>query len=814
MSALKKRAKKAPSKHRPSAAKPPPHEGAFAANPVAGHPALPHSQAQTRLLALRTPAGPPVQMVVQDARKLYEAARYWCYVVSNRRRFAEKSRLELEDRSRDDLERLLGVKEEDLKRIAEPEQPLVEVAIPFYSEETGWEQRTLPWESLLSLATKRWRGEKRLTVIRHLDCAEQLTAREEQLGEALVITSAPGELGSRLDFKSEWHLVASSVAGKISSRRLENPARDRLEENVRLHRPGIVHLSGVDAHQGSDLLGLSGLSTRRDGFFLTDESGGPVSVEALPMAAAVTGGGTHRPRLVAFNCYYSGSRLAAMAVAQGAQLAIGFQDLIDDFAAEQFFAKFYQAWSRFDWQQVRMAFELARLLLVEQPPERQGGDAVLWSRQSLVALDTNALIATVVRKAKPWFQILNETVEILATRGKKTAPAPLSPLTPGSTPATSAPPPSLPGLPPPAVVADKLDVNVKTKARLNYAVLHNDQSLFEHFTVNKLGRDSWKPFVEVTVQLAMGDGVEPKYSSAGLFEVSSVDYRDLVRLCLAASLLRGRRESVKTTMYVEVKHEEDHQIKFDHKTTYPVELLPAEEWLDDDIDRQWIPSFVLPRDAAVQKILDKSVSYLRTLADNSGAGFDGYQQSEGSADPFGVVDCQARAIWSALLYEYPLSYINPPPTYTPKSQRLRSPTSVLEEHRGTCIDLALLFSSCLEYIGLLPVLFLIQGHAFPGYWRSIRGQKDFIETPPMTTATPGQPWMFGAGFFSGIALAIQKGELVPLETTEVTQLGSFQRAVELGMKNLVTPWGFDAMVDIQIARKNKITPLPVFHNQA
>ncbi len=34
---------------------------------------------------------------------------------------------------------------------------------------------------------------------------------------------------------------------------------------------------------------------------------------------------------------------------------------------------------------------------------------------------------------------------------------------------------------------------------------------------------------------------------------------------------------------------------------------------------------------------------------------------------------QARALWSVLVYDYDLAYIEPPPSYTAMSQRLQSP---------------------------------------------------------------------------------------------------------------------------------------------
>src|SRR5262249_51738656 len=96
--------------------------------------------------------------------------------------------------------------------------------------------------------------------------------------------------------------------------------------------------------------------------------------------------------------------------------------------------------------------------------------------------------------------------------------------------------------------------------------------------------------------------------------------------------------------------------------------------------------------------------------------FDGYQSVDGrDATP---VDEQVKAIWAALVNEYRLQYISPPPAYSTRTQRLRTPSDIVDSNSGTCIDLALLLASCLEYIDINPVLVLQEGHAFAGYWRS------------------------------------------------------------------------------------------------
>jgi hypothetical protein len=40
-------------------------------------------------------------------------------------------------------------------------------------------------------------------------------------------------------------------------------------------------------------------------------------------------------------------------------------------------------------------------------------------------------------------------------------------------------------------------------------------------------------------------------------------------------------------------------------------------------------------------------------------------------------------------------------------QRLRTPSMIVRDHSGTCVDLALFFAACLELVDIYPVIFLL-----------------------------------------------------------------------------------------------------------
>jgi hypothetical protein len=349
-------------------------------------------------------------------------------------------------------------------------------------------------------------------------------------------------------------------------------------------------------------------------------------------------------------------------------------------------------------------------------------------------------------------------------------------------------------------------------------MLHNNRELFDVFLLRNFTPE--KPHrIHVKVTLFVGTESYPCESSFVLRE----QVRDLskeIHVPLISILGRSVRESMRTSLYVSV--ECDGEVRYCQ--THPVTLLPIDEWRDDDDNRHWLPSFVLPRDPVVPRIVEAAQRYLMTLRDDPNAGFDGYQSyGDGSSDDPGVpIDLQVQALWSALLYELPLSYINPPPTFTASSQRLRAPSDVIGGKRGTCIDLALLMASCLEYVEIYPVIILLEGHAFPGYWRSERAHDAFERVLPPESIQQSEPdalrevtggqayaWLFDKSCYREVRECVQRNDLALLETVSLTQRSGFWDAIDEGQKNLRNRSDFQSMMDILLARESDVTPLPM-----
>jgi hypothetical protein len=99
-----------------------------------------------------------------------------------------------------------------------------------------------------------------------------------------------------------------------------------------------------------------------------------------------------------------------------------------------------------------------------------------------------------------------------------------------------------------------------------------------------------------------------------------------------------------------------------------------------------------------------------------------------------------------------------------QGQMIRAPADILTRRVGTCLDLALLFASCLEQAGLTIVV-LLEGHALVGFWLT---DQDF-STPVVDDA-------------QALRKRVQLQEMVLVETTMLTgdHPARFRQAVDAG----------------------------------
>jgi hypothetical protein len=773
------------------------------------------SSAAPAVVRIRMRAGGDVfvEQVRRDA-PIERIAAEWTYILRSRTRWVDDGAIRhaFRDRALADLERL-GVGRAFVEGMTACKHIEVELVDWDRGDETANRVHEaaaeLPWEYLLSAATRAVGRFQSILITRLVDNHKPARV-PPQPASVLFIESAPGRLEDLYDFELEQKRIRSAAGADPASP--DTPAArtwkvaatqsvSQLKKTVREGRWDAIHVTGLDTHQAGweiddfydpdrtpaawkKIFDASG--NVRDGMVLREPPLTELPVPYDDLAAAIVDP-RHPPSLVTLNLYYSGARIARELVRQGAHAALGFLDEIDDELAERFFQAFYLAWCRPDPDQtIPKAFIEAW--------QKMSGDGlhgtaiVIWMGHSVFdELPAGAAAAAAAAgAAEPDRQTILARQQLMP-------------------------------------IGELLQVDLEVDEEVNYSLLHNDRPLLAKLTLTKLVKERLED-IGVVVELNLGAQNYPfRFTQLALSE-PQLALASMVKIPLTAALPRSLRERVQSTVYVKVTCGG----RIAAEATRRVTLIPVDEWLDDTDNNPWLPSFVLPRDPAIAAIIASSRRYLVGIADDPAAGFDGYQSvDEDAADPSAGVDAQVRAIWTALVNEYRLQYINPPPAYSERTQRLRTPSDILASTSGTCIDLALLLASCLEYVDIYPVVVLLTGHAFVGYWRAEDPHEEFVrllrvpaEVPAVGSRTARSAaarlvdpygWRLTRQHYDEIMEYVTSGDLVLLEATYLTSASSFAEAVEEGRANLRSRREFDSLLDIRLARSAAppVTPLPI-----
>lgn len=221
--------------------------------------------------------------------------------------------------------------------------------------------------------------------------------------------------------------------------------------------------------------------------------------------------------------------------------------------------------------------------------------------------------------------------------------------------------------------------------------------------------------------------------------------------------------------------------------TQPIQILAYDQWAGTRALPELLAAFSMPNNPAVDVLVGKASKLLRKS--HPELSMDGYQSK--SRD---VVWKQVSALYSTLAAENP-QYAEPPASFGSDGQKIRTPDRILESKVATCLDLAMLFASCLEQAGLRPVVLIKKGHAWVGVW--------------LHQVSFSQPIVEDA---QEVRKRIASGEFLAFETTGValhhSHRPSLRIALERGLEHLQDEDEFLFAVDVFMARGAQIKPLP------
>lgn len=219
-----------------------------------------------------------------------------------------------------------------------------------------------------------------------------------------------------------------------------------------------------------------------------------------------------------------------------------------------------------------------------------------------------------------------------------------------------------------------------------------------------------------------------------------------------------------------------------------IDLLAYDEWSGVELMPEIIAAFITPNHPKIAEITGKASEYLYKW--NGSPSFTGYQRQNPNE-----VKKQMAAVFAAL-QEQNIAYNMPPASYECVGQRVRLPDSVLGQKCGTCLDLSVLYASCLEAVGLNPFIVFIKGHAFCGCWLE---DETFPEC--MTDDV--------SAVSKRTAEGIEEISLVECTDFVAGKAVEFDKAEKHAKDHLIEPRDFQCAIDVKRARGSGVRPIPM-----
>jgi len=324
-------------------------------------------------------------------------------------------------------------------------------------------------------------------------------------------------------------------------------------------------------------------------------------------------------------------------------------------------------------------------------------------------------------------------------------------------------------------------IEIESDATLGYASIQNSVPVLRSLRLTNHGTESVENLqVLITCNPRFAKGIKVRFDRLGPSETRRISPIDLHP---DHTFLAELQESVTATIKVSVLSGTE---ELAH-TGQPMEVLAYDQWAGTRALPELLAAFCMPNNPAVDLLIAAASKLLRSEFPE--LSMNGYQSK--SRD---VVWKQVSALYSTIC-AHSLQYAEPAASFGTDGQKIRTPERVLETRVATCLDLTMLFASCLEQAGLRAVVLMKEGHAWVGVWLHSACFPD-----PLTDDV------------QAVRKRVDSGEFLTFETTGVAQhpsrRPSLRIALEQGQAHLLEADSFRYAVDIHRARELQIKPLP------
>ena len=222
-------------------------------------------------------------------------------------------------------------------------------------------------------------------------------------------------------------------------------------------------------------------------------------------------------------------------------------------------------------------------------------------------------------------------------------------------------------------------------------------------------------------------------------------------------------------------------------SSHDISVLTFNEWGGSNVMPEMLAAFSTPNHPALNRIIRRSSEILDGWTGKPD--LNGYQDRDPNR-----VKYQMAAVFEAIA-ELGVTYCVNPASFEKEGQRIRTADEILSGGLGNCLDMTMLYVSCLECIGLHPLIIMTDDRAYAGCWLIQDSFADSVNDDPSLLS-------------KRIAAGINEILLVECTASNKGCTASFDSACMSAAQTLQAEH-FSFFIDVCRARASQIRPLPL-----
>ena len=330
-----------------------------------------------------------------------------------------------------------------------------------------------------------------------------------------------------------------------------------------------------------------------------------------------------------------------------------------------------------------------------------------------------------------------------------------------------------------------LTVSIKQIPLASFALAVNNVAIIRSITVRNNTPNNYEGLkVQVTFDPEFADSIVEHIVSLPAHESwSKPDFQPSIN----TSFLCNLTEKTKAKTCVRVLSKDGEVLA---EVSKDLEVLDYSQYWGNSFMSQYLATFVTPRHIALDPIIKRASELLAKWTGSSAL-------SAYSHDVPNRPKMIIGALYEAVS-EQNITYCHSTTTLAKHGQKIRTCEELLSKERGKrgcCLDMALLMCSCLEAVGMHPLLILQDDHAFVGCWLVKDMFADSVNDDPslITKRT---------------AEGINEILLVEMTCANEGQKVPFDQAVSIANDKIKSIEKFSFFLDVARARLAGVQPIP------